>query len=224
MTTLMRSTSRAALVALALGSTAFAPVASMAQNADMTADQPADPMLVPEEAAPAEAPGTPSLMEDTETTAEGMDGMETDPTAGTLAEGETDMAEAEPAKPVEGQITMQDQDSILAADLMGASVFNDQDEKVGDINDLIIALTGEVEGVVIGVGGFLGMGEKEVAVEMASLDVVREDGANPRLVTSATKSDLESAPAFVTAEEQAREAEALRMQEGASDGGAVPVE
>lgn len=223
MTTLMRSTSRAALVALALGATALAPVAAVAQSAEQSAEQPADPTLVPEETAPAEAPGTPSLMEDTQTTADGMGGMEADPTEGTLAEGE-DMAEAEPAKPVEGQITLQDRDSILAGDLLGASVFNGEDQKVGDINDLIIALTGEVEGVVIGVGGFLGMGEKDVAVEMAMLDVVREDGANPRLVTSATKTDLESAPAFVTAKEQARQAEALRMQDGATDGAAVPVE
>ena len=225
MTSLMRSTSRATLVALALAAPVVAPVTAIAQTSDQSVEQPAEDPAVPEEMAPAVEEGEPALMPDSET-AEGGD-MAADPMASDPMEGEaSDMAEAEePAKPVEGQITMQDQDTILAEDLLGAAVYNGADEKVGDINDLIISLGGEVEGVVIGVGGFLGMGEKDVAVEMASLDVVRDDAGTPRLVTNATKADLESAPEFVTAEEQAREADALRMQEETTTGGSeAPVE
>lgn len=230
MTSLMRSTSRATLVALALAAPVVAPVTAIAQTSDQSVEQPAEDPAVPEEMAPAVEEGEPALMPDSETAEGGdmaADPMASDPMAADPMEGEaSDMAEAEePAKPVEGQITMQDQDTILADDLLGAAVYNGADEKVGDINDLIISLGGEVEGVVIGVGGFLGMGQKDVAVEMASLDVVRDDAGSPRLVTNATKADLESAPEFVTAEEQAREADALRMEEETTTGGSeAPIE
>lgn len=135
--------------------------------------------------------------------------MATDDT-GLSADGEQ-MAAEEPAKPVEGQITMQDADTVLAEDLLGATVYNGSNENVGDINDLIIGLNGDVKGVVIGVGGFLGLGEKDVAIEMAALDVVEMDGAT-RLVTSASKTDLEAAPKFVTAADQASEAQQLEME------------
>ena len=116
------------------------------------------------------------------------------------------MAAEAPAKPVDGQITMQDADTVLAEDLLGATVYNNSDENVGDINDLIIGLNGDVKGVVIGVGGFLGIGEKDVAVEMAALDVIDQDGS-PRLVTTASKTDLEAAPSFVSAAQQSAAAQ-----------------
>lgn len=61
--------------------------------------------------------------------------------------------------------------------LVGMTVYNQQDENIGDINDLILDRGGRVAGVIIGVGGFLGMGVSEVAVPMNSLKFVREDQA-----------------------------------------------
>lgn len=49
-------------------------------------------------------------------------------------------------------------------DFIGKSVFNENDEKIGDINDIVIASDGGNMYVLIGAGGFLGMGEKNVAV------------------------------------------------------------
>lgn len=133
-----------------------------------------------------------------------------DPAAGTEMTAEAE----EPAKPVEGQITMQDADTVLANDLLGATVYNGSDENVGDINDFIIGMNGTVEGVVIGVGGFLGMGEKNVAVQMASLDVVNDEAGNPRLVTSATEADLKAAPEFMSKADQAAQAAQSSMETG----------
>src|SRR5829696_4442119 len=48
--------------------------------------------------------------------------------------------------------------------LTGLTVYNNNDERVGDINELIIGKDGKIESVVLGVGGFLGMGEHDVAV------------------------------------------------------------
>ncbi len=130
-----------------------------------------------------------------------------------------DMATEEPAKPVEGQIVLQSEDTILAKNLMGSTVYTTAgDETVGSISDLIINLDGSVEGVVIGVGGFLGIGKKLVAVEMNSLEVSSDEAGNPRLTTAATKADLEAAEAFVTAKEQL-DAEAAQQAPDATLGG-----
>lgn len=110
--------------------------------------------------------------------------------------------EAAPVAPVEGQIVMQSEDTILAEDLIGSSVYSQDGEDIGQIDDLIVDLDGSVEGVVIGVGGFLGIGKKLVAVEMGSVSTQTDELNNVRLVTSATRADLDAAEAFVTAAEQ----------------------
>ncbi|MCZ4366955.1 PRC-barrel domain-containing protein [Sulfitobacter dubius] len=154
----------------------------------------------------AEVPATTEPM--TEDTAEAP---ATEPLGDTVAPADT-TAEApaeEPAKPVEGQITMQSENTILADDLIGSNVYSDAGEKIGDVDDLIVNLDGTVEGVVIGVGGFLGMGEKWVAVKMDSLSTMTDESGTLRLVSSATKTDLEAAEAFKTAQDMEAEQQAL---------------
>lgn len=58
--------------------------------------------------------------------------------------------------------------------LIGVNVYNDQSEKLGDINEILLDKTGKVAGVVIGVGGFLGMGEHDIMVQMDKLKFVNE--------------------------------------------------
>src|SRR5690242_21385161 len=52
-----------------------------------------------------------------------------------------------------------------ASKLNGLDVYNDKNEKIGDIKELMLNKQGQVEMVAIGVGGFLGMGEHDVAVK-----------------------------------------------------------
>ena len=121
------------------------------------------------------------------------------------------MAETEmPPQPVEGQITMQSDGTVLASNLMGSSVHSTDDETIGNISDMIINLDGTVEGVVIGVGGFLGLGEKAVAIEMSSLTVTTDENGDARLQSSATREDLEAAEEFQTMEDQAAEQQAAQ--------------
>ncbi len=61
-----------------------------------------------------------------------------------------------------------------ASKLKGLNVYNDQNEKLGDINEILLDKTGKVSGIVIGVGGFLGMGEHDILVEMSKLKFVNE--------------------------------------------------
>ena len=65
-----------------------------------------------------------------------------------------------------------------ASKLMGLDVYNDANEKLGDINELILDKDGKVNAVVIGVGGFLGMGEHDIAVSMDKLKFMEEAGSH----------------------------------------------
>ncbi|MEW6146658.1 MAG: PRC-barrel domain-containing protein [Bradyrhizobium sp.] len=69
---------------------------------------------------------------------------------------------------------MQKQGEWRASKLVGVAVYNNNNEKIGDINDIILDPAGRVANVVIGVGGFLGMGERNVAVGFDQLKFVRE--------------------------------------------------
>src|SRR4029450_11110229 len=58
--------------------------------------------------------------------------------------------------------------------LIGLNVYNDQNEKLGDISEILLDKSWKVDGVVIGVGGFLGMGQHDIKVEMSKLKFVNE--------------------------------------------------
>ena len=58
--------------------------------------------------------------------------------------------------------------------LIGLNVYNDQNEKLGDISEILLDKSGKVDGVVIGVGGFLGMGQRDIKVDMSKLKFVDE--------------------------------------------------
>ena len=70
--------------------------------------------------------------------------------------------------------TVSHQGQWRSSKLIGVNVYNEANEKLGDIAELIIDKNGNVEHVVIGVGGFLGMGEHNVAVSFDKLKWVNE--------------------------------------------------
>ena len=85
----------------------------------------------------------------------------------------------------------------LAKDrLMGAKVKGPDGKIVGDIEDLIINNDGQVMGAIMGVGGFLGVGEKKVAVPLKSLGLEVTDGKFEVTMPAATKDTLTAAPAY----------------------------
>jgi hypothetical protein len=92
-------------------------------------------------------------------------------------------------------------DEMRASKLIGASVRNDANESIGSINDLILSKDGGVAAVVVGVGGFLGIGEREVALDFKSLKFERDTSATARadavvVRVNATKDALKAAPAW----------------------------
>lgn len=105
-----------------------------------------------------------------------------------------------PAAPTtERFITMQAPDDWVASKLIGSTVYGAADEKLGDINDVVADGAGQVKAIVIGVGGFLGIGEKNVAVAPTTLERVA-DGNNWKYRLTTTKEELTAAPEFKTAE------------------------
>lgn len=146
-------------------------------------------------------------------------GESTEPVDETNVAGESTEPVEEPlvaeneGTPVEGQILLQSENTILADDLLGLPVYSPDDERVGEINDLIVSLDGKVDGVIIGVGGFLGIGEKEVAIQMQSLELIPQEGDDLRLVLSTTKDDLKAAPEFVSKYQQQAADEAATAQQ-----------
>jgi len=89
-------------------------------------------------------------------------------------------------------------DGYLATALIGENVYNgtgDDAEHIGDVNDLVVGEDGNIKAVVVGVGGFLGIGEKDVAVDFAQLDWADRDG-DRWLVAPMNKEQLEQQAAF----------------------------
>jgi hypothetical protein len=84
-----------------------------------------------------------------------------------------------------------------ASKIIGSSVYNDHDEKVGSIDDLLIGKDGTMN-AVLSVGGFLGMGTKYVEVPYSDLTFgnTQRDSDNRVVLKGATKESLKTQPAF----------------------------
>jgi hypothetical protein len=128
----------------------------------------------------------------------------------------TDEAEMETteAEDVPEVIPEQDTSEMLGSSLMGASV-NLADEEIGNVSDLIIADDYTVRGVVVGVGGFLGIGEKRVALPVERLTIQATEPGEVEISTDMTREELEEKEAFKTAVQVRSEEEAAQAQQEA---------
>jgi sporulation protein YlmC with PRC-barrel domain len=100
-----------------------------------------------------------------------------------------------------------------ASKLVGVNVYNEANEKIGDINDVILDKSGKASKVILGVGGFLGMGEHNVAVPFEKLKWVNEP------VRSASTSDPPASAPATNVDSNARTASdgAVRTTTGAAN-------
>lgn len=88
----------------------------------------------------------------------------------------------------------------LVSRVLGSTVYTssaDDAENIGDINDLVVDANGDIAAVVIGVGGFLGVGEKNVAVDYKELQHTKAADGSFRYVLPTTADALTAAPEFV---------------------------
>ena len=85
----------------------------------------------------------------------------------------------------------------LAKDrLLGAKVINKSGETVGTIDDLIVTQGGQIEGVVMGVGGVLGVGAKQIGVRLSALKISTADGKFTITLPDASKEMLGAVGAY----------------------------
>lgn len=90
-------------------------------------------------------------------------------------------------------------DSHLASSLIGEAVYNsskDDASDIGKVVDLVIDNDGEVDAIIVGVGGFLGIGQKEVALQYDQLEWASKADGKQWLVVPTTKEALEALPVF----------------------------
>jgi hypothetical protein len=94
-----------------------------------------------------------------------------------------------------GLMTSIPADATTVTNYYKQNVYDPSDNKIGDITDVLVQKDGKIPAVIIGVGGFLGMGEKDVAV---SFDAVKQTTKKDKiyLVLNTTKDALKSAPGF----------------------------
>ncbi len=78
-------------------------------------------------------------------------------------------------------------------DILDGPVYNDLGEKIGTVDDIIVTPDEYVAFAIIGVGGFLSLGKKDVAIPMQQLEVLDED----LILPGATKEKLKALPEFV---------------------------
>ena len=99
-------------------------------------------------------------------------------------------------EPVTGTfLSVQASNQWLASRLVGLNVYDSASENIGKITDLVIDQSGAIQAIVVGVGGFLGIGVKDIAVSLQSATIVRDqDGDKAHVKLS--KPEIELAPSF----------------------------
>jgi hypothetical protein len=90
---------------------------------------------------------------------------------------------------------MQAQDEYRTSKLVGSKVYNAANENIGSIEEIVLKADGSMDEVVLSVGGFLGIGEKYVAVPFNNLKISR-DGSGFKIVTEGTKDSLKALPDY----------------------------
>lgn len=103
------------------------------------------------------------------------------------------------AQPATAFVTTQSTGEWRANNYIGQPVVNASGEKIGDVNDLVFDKSGKISTVVVGIGGFLGMGEKNVGMGYETLTYTDKDGQRTIMVPL-TKEALLAAPGYVYTE------------------------
>jgi PRC-barrel domain len=109
-------------------------------------------------------------------------------------------------------MTSQSADQFVASKFKGMDVVGPNNEKIGDVDDMLFDKNGKILAYIVGVGGFLGIGQKDVALDTSAFQMVSGDTGNTgatgtsasgsadpsdmKLKLSMTKDELKNAPAF----------------------------
>jgi sporulation protein YlmC with PRC-barrel domain len=94
-------------------------------------------------------------------------------------------------------VDAQGKDHWLASKLKGTPVVGSDNQKVGEVVDILLDRTGQAKAFIVGVGGVMGLGAKEVAIDMTEFrEIPASDGNKAQLKVPMTKDQLTQAPDF----------------------------
>ncbi|MGR3407223.1 PRC-barrel domain-containing protein [Roseovarius indicus] len=160
----------------------------MAENDAAETEQDAEAMVEGETAEAEAADMTDDQM--AETDAENAESGETDLTAQQMSDGES----ATDANQETAQLDSDARGQLTAEELEGVSVYGAEDDRLGEISNLVLTDDGKISEVIVDVGGFLGLGEKPVALPFEDLELRRSDDSMTgglRATTGYSSEDLE---------------------------------
>jgi len=102
------------------------------------------------------------------------------------------------APPKQGFLQSQGAGDWRGSKLIGASVYGPDNSSIGEISDVLIGSDGNIRAVVVGVGGFLGLADKDVAMPFQALRIRSGAAAGTidKITVSYSKDDLKTAPRF----------------------------
>ncbi len=109
------------------------------------------------------------------------------PAAGAMTNGNTQTAD---------QMQQVDLAKISANDLINTTVYSAQNENLGEVGDVILNKDGKIDAVVLDIGGFLGIGEKPVAIAFDGLDIRTDQNGAMYVYTRFTRDELQNAPDY----------------------------
>ncbi|WP_407529610.1 PRC-barrel domain-containing protein [Methylobacterium oryzisoli] len=118
----------------------------------------------------------------------------TPPAAGMAPSSNTGMKMADTATVKLKFVTVKPAD-VMSSKLVGTTVYNNKNETVGEVEDLVIENGKALTGVVVSVGGFLGLGESYVVLDPSTLAISNKNG-NSAVHADTDKDTLKSAPKF----------------------------
>ncbi|MEO4041171.1 PRC-barrel domain-containing protein [Hoeflea sp. CAU 1731] len=188
---------------------AAAETESMDNSADMTAESVAEPeadgvttdagepMTKKQRAETAEAENTDRVV--TSKTADSSMTAKDEMTTGSVSDDEAAWADRDmltrPEMTRDG-FNEASYEELTAEQLEGARVYGLNDEDVGEIDRLVLSEDGQIQTVVIDVGGFLGLGEHPVGVTMDELQILHDPNGSVRVYIDSTEEALEGQPAY----------------------------
>lgn len=195
----------AALAPAAYAQDTTQPAAGETQTMDKPAVMPGDDATGTTPGDTAANPGTTPTEDTAQTPATGTETQDTAETPAMTPSEDTAQAPAAGGD----YLTAQSDEQISANTYIGQAVYNSADESIGKISDLIMEKNGGIAAAVVGVGGFLGIGEKWVAVPFETISITQApDTSDVKLTTSETAESLQAAPEFKTTAQQVAERQA----------------
>jgi sporulation protein YlmC with PRC-barrel domain len=202
---------------------AAAPQMEQMQQGEGAAGAQQEP-IVTEDAPEGATEQEPTLTEDVPEGGTDPDQTVTEEVPADMPADQETVAEDAPPAGMEFLQVQEDAQYLADREVIGKDVVNEMDEKVGSIADLVMDQDQRLVGVVLSVGGFLGIGEKWVAVPVEQIDFPTADQP-ARLLASVTEDQLKNAPDFMTREQlEAEQAAADPAMQQPAPAPAAPVQ